>query len=61
MSKEAVSKDLQVQMLQEEQGKLKAQASRFQKDIDRYYPKAGPQDWNCRERNLALPSLGEDQ
>ncbi|XP_075845882.1 coiled-coil domain-containing protein 57 [Microtus pennsylvanicus] len=36
MSKEAVSKDLQVQMLQEEEGKLKAQVARFQKDIDRY-------------------------
>ncbi|XP_049996447.1 coiled-coil domain-containing protein 57 isoform X1 [Alexandromys fortis] len=36
MSKEAVSKDLQIQMLQEEEGKLKAQVARFQKDIDRY-------------------------
>nr|XP_048285221.1 coiled-coil domain-containing protein 57 isoform X2 [Myodes glareolus] len=36
MSKEAVSKDLQVQMLQEEEVKLKAQVARFQKDIDRY-------------------------
>ncbi|XP_051038398.1 coiled-coil domain-containing protein 57 [Phodopus roborovskii] len=36
MSKEAVSKDLQVQMLQEEEAKLKAQVAGFQKDIDRY-------------------------
>ncbi|XP_059128304.1 coiled-coil domain-containing protein 57 [Peromyscus eremicus] len=36
MSKEAVSKDLQVQMLQEEEMKLKAQVAKFQKDIDRY-------------------------
>lgn len=37
MSREAVSKDLQVQMLQEEEMKLKAQVARFQQDIDRYY------------------------
>ncbi|ERE67873.1 coiled-coil domain-containing protein 57 [Cricetulus griseus] len=36
MSKEAVSKDLQVQKLQEEEAKLKAQVAGFQKDIDRY-------------------------
>ncbi|KAL1779105.1 hypothetical protein HispidOSU_011518 [Sigmodon hispidus] len=36
MSKEAVSKDLQVQMLQDEEVKLKAQVARFQQDIDRY-------------------------
>ncbi|XP_031210699.1 coiled-coil domain-containing protein 57 isoform X3 [Mastomys coucha] len=36
MSREAVSKDLQVQMLQEEEMKLKAQVARFQQDIDRY-------------------------
>uniref|UniRef100_A0A8C5KHI2 Coiled-coil domain containing 57 n=1 Tax=Jaculus jaculus TaxID=51337 RepID=A0A8C5KHI2_JACJA len=36
MSKETVSKDLQVQMLQEEEAKLKAQVARFQQDIDRY-------------------------
>lgn len=38
LSKEAVSKDLQVQMLQEEEMKLKAQVARFQQDIDRYCP-----------------------
>lgn len=38
MSKEAVSKDLQVQKLQEEEAKLKAQVAGFQKDIDRYCP-----------------------
>ncbi|GAB1297193.1 Coiled-coil domain-containing protein 57 [Apodemus speciosus] len=36
MSKEAVSKDLQVQALQEEEMKLKAQVARFQQDVDRY-------------------------
>ncbi|XP_076791412.1 coiled-coil domain-containing protein 57 isoform X3 [Arvicanthis niloticus] len=36
MSKEAVSKDLQVQSLQEEEVKLRAQVARFQQDIDRY-------------------------
>ncbi|XP_073900945.1 coiled-coil domain-containing protein 57 isoform X3 [Castor canadensis] len=36
MSKEAISKDVQVQMLQEEEAKLKAQVARFQQDIDRY-------------------------
>jgi hypothetical protein len=35
MSKEAISKDVQVQMLQEEEAKLKAQVARFQQDIDR--------------------------
>lgn len=36
MSKEAVSKDLQVQALQEEEMKLKAQVAKSQQDIDRY-------------------------
>ncbi|XP_052051838.1 coiled-coil domain-containing protein 57 isoform X2 [Apodemus sylvaticus] len=36
MSKEAVSKDLQVQTLQGEEMKLKAQVARFQQDVDRY-------------------------
>lgn len=38
MSKEAVSKDLQVQTLQGEEMKLKAQVARFQQDVDRYSP-----------------------
>ncbi|XP_038943494.1 coiled-coil domain-containing protein 57 isoform X8 [Rattus norvegicus] len=36
MSKEAVSKDLQIQALQEEEMKLKAQVAKSQQDIDRY-------------------------
>ncbi|XP_077022387.1 coiled-coil domain-containing protein 57 isoform X3 [Tamandua tetradactyla] len=36
LSKEVVSKDLQVHELQEEEGKLKAQLARFQQDIERY-------------------------
>ncbi|XP_035158099.3 coiled-coil domain-containing protein 57 isoform X2 [Callithrix jacchus] len=36
MSKEMVSKDLQIQMLQEEEMKLKAQVARFQQDVERY-------------------------
>ncbi|XP_029401411.1 coiled-coil domain-containing protein 57 isoform X2 [Mus pahari] len=36
MAKEAVSKDLQIHMLQEEEMKLKAQVAKFQQDIDRY-------------------------
>lgn len=38
MSKEAVSKDLQIQALQEEEMKLKAQVAKSQQDIDRYCP-----------------------
>lgn len=41
MSKEAVAKDLQVQALQEEELKLKAQVARFQQDVDRYCPQGG--------------------
>nr|XP_037849352.1 coiled-coil domain-containing protein 57 isoform X5 [Chlorocebus sabaeus] len=36
LSKEMVSKDLQIQMLQEEEAKLKAQVARSQQDIERY-------------------------
>ncbi|XP_039332130.2 coiled-coil domain-containing protein 57 isoform X1 [Saimiri boliviensis] len=36
LSKEMVSKDLQIQMLQEEEMKLKAQVARFQQDVERY-------------------------
>lgn len=76
MSKEAVSKDLQVQMLQEEEAKLKAQVAGFQKDIDRYCPQcpqgstcagllqtrtaAGRQDCNLREQTWPWVSWGRD-
>ncbi|KAM4692339.1 coiled-coil domain-containing protein 57 [Rhinophrynus dorsalis] len=36
ISKESVNKDLQLQSLQEEEEKLKAQLARYQKDIERY-------------------------
>ncbi|XP_048222874.1 coiled-coil domain-containing protein 57 [Perognathus longimembris pacificus] len=36
MAKEAISRDLQVRMLQDGEEKLKAQLARFQQDIDRY-------------------------
>lgn len=38
VSKEAVSRDLQAQTLQEEKAKLKAQLVRTQQDVDRYGP-----------------------
>ncbi|XP_013361510.1 PREDICTED: coiled-coil domain-containing protein 57 isoform X2 [Chinchilla lanigera] len=50
MSKEAVSRDLQTQMLQEEELKLKAQLVRTQQDIDRY--KQQLSQAVERERNL---------
>lgn len=54
MSKEAVSKDLQVQMLQEEEMKLKAQVARFQQDIDRYCPQGSACAISCRQEPLLL-------